>query len=211
MQAHAVARLLGGHGGVFIVDGGAYDDNARSIGQGNRDTLAHYPNLELLGSHACEHWLPETAQSAVREALETFGLERLNAIIAANDYMAYAIADLLATRDLTHRIVLVGGDGDDRAIDLIRSGALAGTVLQDSAGIAAAALEYVLRVLQGTATLADLPPRSLFHAPEGPPVPALDVANLWIDASNVQVLEDYWRRRQHGDIPYTMQLDLHSR
>jgi DNA-binding IclR family transcriptional regulator/ABC-type sugar transport system substrate-binding protein len=211
MQAHAVVRLLHGHGGVFIVDGDAYDDNARSIGQGNRDTLAQYPGLRLLGSHSCEHWLPETAQSAVHEALATFGPEQLNAVIAANDFMAYAIADLLASHGLTDRVVLVGGDGDHRAVELIRSGVLAGTVLQDSAGMAATALDYVLRVLEGTATVGDLTQRSLFHAPEGPPVPALDVADLWIDASNVDILEEYWQRRQHGDIPYTMQLDLHSR
>ena len=198
LQAHAVARLLGGHGGVFIVEGGAYDDNARSIGQGNRDTLATYPGLQVLGSHACEDWLPETARAAVGEALSRFGPERMNAIIAANDFMAYAIADLLASQKLTNRIVLVGGDGDDRTIDLIRSGALAGTVLQHSAGMATAALEYVLRVLRGDASFADLPQRSLFHAPEGPSVSALDVPDTWVDATNIAILETYWAER-HAD------------
>ena len=209
LQAHAVARLLGGHGGVFIVEGGAYDDNARSIGQGNRDTLATYPGLQVLGSHACEDWLPETARATVREALSRFGPERLNAIIAANDIMAYAIADLLASQNLTNRIVLVGGDGDDRAIDLIRSGALAGTVLQHSAGMATAAMEYVLRVLRGDASFADLPRRSLFHAPEGPSVSALDVPDTWVDTTNLSVLEDYWLTRHTGHPDRVRQLLAH--
>ena len=119
----------------------------------------------------------------------------MSAIIAANDYMAYGIADLLAEQGLTQQIAVVGGDGDPQAIDRIRAGALAGTVLQDSAGMAIQALDYVLRVLAGSAAITDLPERSLLHVPEGPPVRALDVPYTWIDASNLYVLEDYWAGR----------------
>ncbi len=195
MQAHAVARLLNGKGGVFVAEGGSYDDNARSIGQGVRDTLAKYPGLTLLASVPCEEWHPEEAKSVVQDALSAYGPGRVNAVITANDDMAFGVADLLATEGLTQRVLLIGGDGDYHAADLIRSGAMAGTVLQDSAGMAARALQEVLRVLNGTASVADLPERSLLHMPEGPPVRALDVPYTWIDATNVGVLEDYWAQR----------------
>jgi hypothetical protein len=56
----------------------------------------------------------------------------------------------------------------------------------------AAALDYVARVLQGAASVDDLPRRSLFHAPEGHTVRALDIADTWIDRTNLSVLEEYW-------------------
>ncbi len=193
LQAHAAARLLEGRGGVFVVEGGVYDDNARSISQGTRETLAGYSGVQLLGSQPSEQWLPTTAQSLVREALEMYGPERVNAIIAANDEMAFGIADVLAEQGLTNRIVLIGGDGAYQSIAMIRSGTLAGTVLQDSARMGAATLKYVVQVLHGSASVADLPRRSLFHVPDGPPVSALDVPYTWVDATNLSVLEDYWK------------------
>lgn len=194
LQAHAAARLLEGRGGVFVVEGGVYDDNARSISQGTRETLASYVGIQLLGSQPSEKWLSATAQSLVREALDMYGPERVNAIIAANDEMAFGIAEVLADQGLTSRVALIGGDGAYHSIAMIRSGTLAGTVLQDSARMGATTLEYIMQVLCGSAAVADLPRRSLFHVPDGPPVSALDVPYTWVDATNLSVLEDYWKR-----------------
>ncbi len=55
----------------------------------------------------------------------------------------------------------------------------------------ATTLEYVVRVLQGTASLDELPQRRLFHAPEGPVIRALDVHYTWVDATNIALLEEY--------------------
>ncbi len=201
LQAHAAARLLHGHGGVFVVEGGVYDDNARSISQGTRDTLATYPGLRLIGSQPSELWSPQTARSIVREALDTFERGSIRAIIAANDEMAIGIADLLAAQGLADQIALIGGDGDDRTVEMIRAGTLAGTVLQDAGGMGAAALDYVARVLQGAASVDDLPRRSLFHAPEGHTVRALDISDTWIDRTNLSVLEDYWAEHKPHSQP----------
>jgi DNA-binding IclR family transcriptional regulator/ABC-type xylose transport system substrate-binding protein len=201
LQAHALAGALGARGGVFIVEGGSYDDNARSIAQGNRDTLARYPGVEVLGSQPCEHWLRAAATAAVLEALQTYGTPRLRGIIAANDDMAIGIAALLAERGLIDRIALVGGDGDQRALDLLRSGRLLGTAFQDSAALAVTTLHYVAGVLDGTASVAALPLASIFHAPEGPPVRVLDVPYTWIDRSNLELLECYWAERAAYRLP----------
>lgn len=192
LQTHAVARALGGHGGVLIVEGGSYDDNARSIAQGNRDTLALYPGLELLGSQPCEHWSPEAACELVSEALVTYGPQRLRGVIAANDDMAIAISDVLAGQGLSDQVVLVGGDGDQRALALLRSGRLAGTAFQNSAVLAVTTLEYVVGALNGTVKATQLPRSSIFHAPEGPPVSILDVPYTWVDQTNIAILEQYW-------------------
>jgi len=192
LQTHAVARALGGQGGVLIVEGGSYDDNARSIAQGNRDTLALYPGLELLDSQPCEHWLPDAACVVVAEALAAHGPQRLRGVIAANDDMAIAISGVLATQGLSRQVVLVGGDGDQRALELLRSGVLAGTAFQNSAALAVTTLEYVVGVLNGTVKVAGLPRSSIFHAPEGPLVSILDVPYTWVDQTNIAVLERYW-------------------
>jgi IclR family acetate operon transcriptional repressor len=201
LQAHALARALGYRGGVFVVEGGSYDDNARSIAQGNRDTLASYPGLELLGSQPIEHWSREAARAAVQEALGAHGPSCLRGIIAANDDMALGIAALLAEEGLTGRVALVGGDGDQRVLDLLRSGALAGTAFQDSAALAVTTLKFVVDVLSSTASVSALPQASIFHSPEGPPVRVLDVPYTWIDGTNLHILERHWAERSASAPP----------
>jgi len=198
MQGHAIARALDGRGGVLIVEGDPYNDNARNIAQGNRDTLALYPGLEVLDSQPSGHWSPETARAIVEEALAVYGAERLHGIIAANDGMAAGIADALIVHGLAGRIALVGGDGDKEALGLIRTGALAGTAFQDPTALAVAALEYVIGVVKGTAKVADLSRYSVFHAPAGPVVSVLDIPYTWIDARNLPLLETYWLGREPG-------------
>ena len=86
----------------------------------------------------------------------------------------------------------MGADGDQRALELLRRGLLAGTAFQNSAALAVTTLEYVVGVLNGTAEVAALPRWSIFHAPEGPPVSILDVPYTWVDATNIALLEQYW-------------------
>lgn len=195
MQVHGLARAIGGQGGVLVIEGDPYNDNARNIAQGNRATLARYPGITLLDSQPSGIWSRETARAITQEALATYGADRLNGIIAANDDMAVGVAEVLTARGLAGRIALVGGDGDAEVLDLIRSGSLAGTAFQDPALLAVTAVDHVLGVCEGSVTVDTMPRASIFHAPAGPTVAVLDVPYTWIDTTNLSLLEDYWSGR----------------
>jgi ABC-type sugar transport system substrate-binding protein len=195
MQAHALARALDGRGGVLVIEGDPYNDNARNIAQGNRDTLACYPAITMLENQPSPVWSRETAQAIVREALANHGADRIRGIIAANDDMAVGVADVLAEQDLTGQVQLVGGDGDAAALDLIRRGGMVGTAFQDPAVLASSALDDVLRVCEGSLTTADFPRASIFYAPAGPRVAVRDIPYIWIDRTNLAPLETYWASR----------------
>jgi len=192
MQAHGLARAIGARGDVLIVEGDPYNDNARNIAQGNRDTLAHYPAVRILDSQPSGLWSRETARLIVEETLEVYGAERLRGIIAANDDMAVGVVNVLTTRGLAGRIVVAAGDGDRETLDLIRSGLLIGTAFQDPATLATTTLGFVAAIIDGRTSVADLPLQRIFHAPAGPPVRVLDVPYTWVDATNLSVLEGYW-------------------
>ncbi len=192
MQAHSLVRAMGARGDVLIVEGDPYNDNARNIAQGNRDTLTHYPDVHILDSQPSGLWSRDTARLIVQDTLEVYGAERLRGIIAANDDMAVGVIDVLAGRGLAGQIAVVAGDGDRTTLDLIRSGILTGTAFQDPATLATTTLGFVTAIVDGRTSVDDLPLQRIFHAPAGPPVRVLDVPYTWIDASTLAVLEDYW-------------------
>ena len=195
MQAQGLAEALDGSGGVLVIEGDPYNDNARNIAQGNRDTLALYPHLALLDSQPSALWSREAAGQLVREALAIHGPDRLRGIIAANDDMAVGIAEILVEEGLAGRVALVGGDGDHETLELIRRGVMNGTAFQNPAVLAVTALTSVIGVIDGTTQVADLPRASVFYAPAGPPVSVLDVPYTWIDRVNLEVLGRYWSGR----------------
>ncbi len=195
MQAHALARALDGHGSVLIIQGDAYNDNARNIAQGNHDALAEYPNITVLESQPSSLWSRESAQDITREVLASDAAGSLRGIVAANDDMAVGVAEVLAEAGLTARVKLVGGDGDAATVELIRRGAMLGTAFQDPALLATTALEDVLRVCAGSLSVAEMPRTNIIYAPAAPLVAVQEIPYTWIDASNLAILESYWAAR----------------
>jgi IclR family KDG regulon transcriptional repressor len=198
MQAHALARALNGRGGVLVIEGDPYNDNARNIALGNRDTLACYPDITVLESQPSPLWSRETARAIAQEALATHGRDHLVGIIAANDDMAVGVAEVLLDQGLAGQIQLVGGDGDAAALELIRRGVMVGTAFQDPALLAAMALDDVMRVCDGSLTPSDFPRSSIFYAPAGPRVAVRTIPYTWIDRTNLALLDAYWASHVSG-------------
>lgn len=200
LQVQFVAEQLQGAGNVVLLEGDAYNDNARNVAEGNRTALSSFPGLRLLADEVCPLWSRALAKEFASDLLDRHGPgdeqgSGVHAIICANDQMAGGVAEALAERGWTGRVVLVGGDGDQDALERLRTGAQAATVFQDPRALAEQALTAALALARGPveAVIAELPRRSLLCHPPTQPVPVLDVPYQLITPANCGALEAYWR------------------
>lgn len=201
LQVSFVADRLGGRGNVILLEGDAYNDNARNLAEGCRRTLARSPGLRLLADEVCPLWSRAAAKEIAGELLDRHGPGGLNpadgvhAVICANDDMAGGVAEALAERGWTRQVVLVGGDGDAEALERLRRGAQAATGFQDPRVLAQRALAAAVALARGPreAVTAGLPRRSLLWHPPTRPVPTIDVPYELVTLANWRVLDAYWR------------------
>lgn len=191
-----VAEQLGGEGGIVIVGGDPYNDNALNIAQGNFDALRGFPGIEVLEYEPAPLWSPEHAARIAQQAIEKHG-ERVRAIIAANDKMAGAISEILIDLGLAGKVLLTGGDGDLHALKRIKAGTQTATLFQDPRRLAEEALAYAIRLAEGRLDLGAFSRRSIFWNPPGPKVYAADIPYTLISRDNLDILEAFWHQPAH--------------
>jgi ABC-type sugar transport system substrate-binding protein len=220
LQVEFVAARLNGEGNVVLIEGDPYNDNARNVAEGNRRALSRHPGLRLLADEVSSFWSRATAKEIAGELLDRNGPHGplgshgsrgphgsqgagdrtgVDAIVCANDDMAGGVAEALAERGLTGRVVLAGGDGDYEALERLRRGTQDATVFQNPALVAREAMRAAVALARGTLAPGALPRRSLVHGPVTRPIPVLDVPYALITRDNLDVLEAYWERQAAGD------------
>jgi IclR family acetate operon transcriptional repressor len=206
LQIEWVAGRLGGRGDVALLEGDPYNDNARNIAEGNRHALSRYPGLRLVADEVCPEWSGDLARRTTEELLDRLGATGnpmdsgpgLHAVVCANDAMAQGVAETLAARGLTGRVLLVGGDGTRAAAEALQAGRLDATVFHDPALLAGETLRAAVALGRGTLDVAGLPRRSLAISPPSRPMPALDVPYRVIDRQGAAELAAFWAALHDG-------------
>jgi D-xylose transport system substrate-binding protein len=197
MTMAAVASALDGQGGVAMIQGDPYEDNARNLAQGVYDELAGRSGLRLVADQASPAWSRDRARLIAEQMLDEHGKE-IRAFIVGNDDMAGAVAEALSARGLTRKVILVGGDGDLPALERIRAGQQRGTVFQDWMELAHESLRFALSVARGEAPRDQLPRRRILHSPPGAPVFVRNMPYTFVDRTNMAALERFWARALGG-------------
>jgi ABC-type sugar transport system substrate-binding protein len=206
LQIEWVAGRLGGRGNVVILEGDPYNDNARNIAEGNRHALSLHPGLRLVADEVCPEWSGEVARRIAGEVLDRLGVAgdslaagpELHAVVCANDAMARGVAETLAARGLTGRVLLVGGDGTRHAAAALQDGSLDATVFHDPATLAGETLRAAVALARGALDVAGLPRRALAISPPSRPMPALDVPFKVVDRDGAAALAAFWEALQDG-------------
>ncbi len=190
-----VGDQLGDAGGnVVIIQGDVGNDNAHNIHQGNLDGLAKYPQVTVVLDQPSEMWSREKAQNIAEDALVQHDND-IQAIIAANDDMAGGVAQALASKDLTGKVILVGGDGDRDAMDRINNGSQDATVLQSFIELPELALKIAVGLARGELDIAATYKKDVIAVdPPSDPVYRAPVPYVLISNDNINVLEDYWNK-----------------
>jgi len=143
LGAQEFVRLMGERGGYFELSGRESDSNAAIRSRGFHDVIDKYPEMKMLARQAA-NW----SQTEGFEKTETMlqAHPDVKGVIAGNDTMALGAAAALKAAG-RGEVIVVGFDGSPDAIEAIRAGGLAATVLQPAWRIAELAVEQAHRYL----------------------------------------------------------------
>lgn len=191
LQVEWVAAQLGGEGNVVILEGDPFNDNARNIAEGNRRALARHAGLRVLADEVCPDWSAAAAERVAGETIDAVLRQRrrVDAFVCANDGLARGAIAAIAARGLAGRVLVVGGDGESRALAALKAGTQHATLFHDPVALARETLRAAVGLARGTLDVAGLPRRSPAVSPPSRPVPVVDVPFRLITRETVSELE----------------------
>lgn len=144
---HAGPRI-GAMGRVVILQGLLNNEATQSRTAGVRDVIRQsYPELAIT-AEATAHWQRDTAKTVMEEWIGAYGREGIDAVLANNDEMALGALDALDAAGMTD-VLVMGVDAIPEALAAIKSGRMAGSVLQDSSLQGSGGVQIALRALRG--------------------------------------------------------------
>jgi ribose transport system substrate-binding protein len=157
----ALFQKIGGQGKVIMTQGALGHTGATGRAQGFRDTLAKYPNIELLAEDPAD-WDVNKVAKLWEDYLVKYPAGQIQAGMFHNDDMALAAAKVIKNAGRDKEIALAGVDAMPPAIQAVIDGSLAATVRNPSCRIHWGAV--VLGALAATG-VKDLPKYVLTDGP----------------------------------------------
>ncbi len=150
LQAEATVDALGGRGRILVVNGPRTDANAVAIKRARGDIFAT-TKIKVLAELDPLTWSGEEAGAWVREELQRYPLDTLDAIVAASDEQAGGIADLLTARGVSSARMpfITGQDAELSALRRIVRGEQSMTVYKPITAQAQQAADIAVTVITG--------------------------------------------------------------
>jgi D-xylose transport system substrate-binding protein len=138
--------------GNFIwLKGGAEDNNAHLVADGQRSVLQPYidnGSINIVLEQWCRGWDPNEALKHTENAL-TAASNNIQAVVASNDGTAGGAIQALAAQNLAGKIPIAGQDADLAACQRIVEGIQTGTVYKPLAKLNLAACELAVAIATG--------------------------------------------------------------
>ena len=104
-------------------------------------------SIEKLGAENA-NWDEDQAKTKMKALIERYPFQ-IEAVIANDDVMALGVLDALEEADYPNKPLVVGVNGSERALEAIRSGKMAGSVLNDAKGQGNAIMELAYSLVTG--------------------------------------------------------------
>ncbi len=142
--ATALFEAIGGKGRIVALEGPPSAPTSRDRVRGLNETLARFPNIELLGL-SVGHLQQAPAKAAMATLLARHPV--IDGVWTANDLMAFGALDALQAAGRTAKVV--GINGLPAAIEHIERGTMVASADFSAFNIAAIAARAVLRHLAG--------------------------------------------------------------
>ena len=98
------------------------DFAAEEIKRGVKDTVAKYPNLDLVFEQTIQDWDREKAMKSMEDAISVHG-DTIDVVFAANDGMALGAYKAAQNAGYEQDIIFYGGDNDQETNEMILAGA----------------------------------------------------------------------------------------
>ena len=149
LQGEAIAKALGGHGNVVVMEGELSDQATRLRTEGVEKVVAQHPGMKVIAEQPANYQRAEAID--LMNNWITSG-DRIDAVAANNDEMA--IGAILALRQAhvdPKTVVVAGVDATPDGLDAMAKGELAVTVFQDAKSQGRVAVDTALRMVKGEA------------------------------------------------------------
>jgi ABC-type sugar transport system substrate-binding protein len=169
-----------------------------------RRALARHPGLSVLADEVCPDWSAAVAQRIAGELLDSRAqgpVGGIDAFVCANDGMAGGVVAALAARGQAGRVLVIGGDGERRAVARIQDGTQHATVFHDPLALARETLRAAVGLARRTLDPERLPRRRPAANPPNRPMPVLDVPFRLVTRQNVSELAAFWAQAGAAGLP----------
>lgn len=148
VEMQKLADVLGGKGKIAIIEGKLGISAQVQRLEGNNNILAKYPDMEIVLDQT-GNWSREESMTLVENWIQS-GKE-FDAICAHNDEEALGAYKALEAAGLQDKIPVVGIDAIPDAVQSVKDGGLACTVLQNSTAQAQTSFDVAVKAAMGEA------------------------------------------------------------
>ena len=138
LGAQQWVKVMGDKGKYVELVGAPYDNNAATRSNGYKTVLSQYPSLEKVGSEVA-NWDRTQGHNKMQSLMQAN--PDIKGVISGNDEMALGAIAALKGAGKLKGVVVGGFDGSPDAVDAVKSGELAYTVLQPVAVFSEAAVK----------------------------------------------------------------------
>lgn len=147
-QMNYAGPKIGSMGHVVILQGLLANEATQSRTAGVRDVISQsYPELAIT-AETTGYWQREMARVIMVEWIKAYGRDKIDAVLSNNDEMALGALDALEAAGIRD-VLVMGVDAIPDALEAVKSGRMAGTVLQDAVSQGRGGVEIALRALKG--------------------------------------------------------------
>lgn len=147
MEAEAVFQKTGGKGKVAVLYGVPGNESAVKRTAGYHEVAKKYPNVKFVAEEIGNYYREEGMKIA--ENWLQSGLD-FDIILSNNDEMAIGAILALEGQGVRNKFIVAGVDATPDALQFMKEGRLDVTVFQDAKGQGAAAVDTVIKAVEGT-------------------------------------------------------------
>ena len=147
IEMEIVAKDFDGVANILVIEGplGHFAQVARL--EGYEQVMADNPGIKIVAINTA-NWQRDEALTLTENWIQAG--EQFDAIVSENDNMALGAVKALQDAGLLDTVKVYGIDGDDDALQAVKDGTLAATVLQSALGQAEKAFDVVDMIVAGT-------------------------------------------------------------
>ncbi|MEO8411889.1 MAG: substrate-binding domain-containing protein, partial [Propionivibrio sp.] len=127
LGAQQWVKVMGDKGKYVELVGAPYDNNAATRSNGYKTVLSQYPDLVKVGSEVA-NWDRTQGHNKMQSMMQAN--PDINGVISGNDEMALGAIAALKEAGKLKDVVVGGFDGSPDAVDAVKSGEMAYSVLQ---------------------------------------------------------------------------------
>jgi erythritol transport system substrate-binding protein len=127
LGAQEWAKATGGKGTYVELFGNPTDNNAKVRSDGYAEVLSQFPDLKLVQKETA-NW--DRAEGKVKMEIMLSAHPDIIGVIAGNDEMALGAIQALKDANKLDKVKVLGFDGNQDAVDAVKSGEMVATVLQ---------------------------------------------------------------------------------